>query len=251
MDLARPAPLPPAPLSRSTSSQGTTLVQQLAGLNETIGGSHIIKQLPGGIPSLEVTPDTLLSSAYYLRDHLGFDLLSSVSGVDMIDHLEVVYHLRSIAHQWLLQVKVALPPGTTEIDSLIGVWIGANWLERETFDLFGIFFNGHPDLRRILLDDGFEGFPLRKDFRPTPLTVHDSATTQSDPHRAMAGDQQRGLGSQRATPNLFSQGTQERLHPGMPTFGHAQTHGKHFSPTTWKHTLERATEAERDEKKKS
>jgi NADH:ubiquinone oxidoreductase subunit C len=137
----------------------------------------------------------------------------------MRDHLEVVYHLRSLSRNWLLQVKVKLEPEKPQVDSLVGVWTSANWLERETYDLFGMVFVGHPDLRRILLDDEFEGYPLLKSFHPTPMTVHDRATTQVTPAEALSGEAQRGV--ERVVSKRLGQGTQERLHPGTPTFGDA------------------------------
>ena len=110
--------------------------------------------------------------------------------------------------------------------------------------MYGIIFNGHPDLRRILLDDEFEGFPLLKSFRPTPLTAHDRATTQVPGEIAVASEGERGVGQQRVLTNLLSQGPQERLHPGTPTFGSTQFHGHDFPPTTWQHTLEHNAEVE-------
>jgi NADH/F420H2 dehydrogenase subunit C len=178
----------------------------------------------GGIVALEVERARLVEACWFLRDALGFDMLTSVSGVDMREHLEVVYHLRALTNNWLLQLKVKLEPGKPEVESLVSVWPSANWLERETYDLFGIIFLGHPDLRRILLDDEFEGFPLLKSFRPTPMTVHDRATTQVPPEEALSARAQRGV--ERVVSKRLGQGQQERLHPGTPTFGHAQYHGK-------------------------
>jgi NADH/F420H2 dehydrogenase subunit C len=173
----------------------------------------------GGVVGIEVDRAKLVQFCRVLRDELGFEMLSSVSGVDMRDHLETVYHIRSLAHNWLLQVKVKLMPGNPQVDSLVGIWPAANWLERETYDLFGIIFTGHPDLRRILLDDEFEGYPLLKSFHPTPMTVHDRATTQVTPEEALSGEAQRGV--ERVVSKRLGQGTLERLHPGTPTFGHA------------------------------
>src|SRR5260370_6940082 len=83
--------------------------------------------------------------------------------------------------------------------------------------MMGITLRGHRDLRRILLDDEFFGFPLRKSFHSTPITVHDRATTQVDPNRALAGEAQRNM--ERVVAKRLGQGEQERLHPGVPTFG--------------------------------
>lgn len=79
----------------------------------------------------------------------------------------VVYHLLSIQHNWRLRVRVFAQGETPMVDSMISVWKGVDWFEREAFDLFGILFKGHPDLRRILTDYGFVGHPMRKDFPVT------------------------------------------------------------------------------------
>ncbi len=202
------------------------LVQGLGPLDALVGHPVEKTVLPhGGIVALEIERAKLVETCWFLRDALGFNMLTSVSGVDMRDHLEVVYHLRALNSNWLLQLKVKLEPGKPEVESLVSVWLSANWLERETYDLFGIVFLGHPDLRRILLDDEFEGFPLLKSFRPTPMTVHDRATTQVPPEEALSSEaQQRGV--ERVVAKRLGQGQQERLHPGTPTFGHAQHHNE-------------------------
>ncbi|MBA3827224.1 MAG: NADH-quinone oxidoreductase subunit C [Ktedonobacterales bacterium] len=237
-DFAHDPPLPPAPLAAYQGSETRhELLGPLGELRTRLGAGAGLRMLPGALPSLEVPPEHLLAVATFLRDALQFDLLSSISGVDMLTHREVVYHLRSLPHNWLMQLKVRVPE-TNMIESVMGVWAGANPLERETYDLFGILFLGHPDLRRILLDDEFLGYPLLKSFRTTPQVVHDQATTQIDPERALAAGSQRGIGVQRVTSNRLSQGALERLHPGTPTLGDTQFHGRLFPPETWKHRPE-------------
>ena len=96
-----------------------------------------------------------------------YDHLADVTAVDYGGGraLEVVYQLWSIPNRAALRVKCELPPDSLEIESVTGIWAGADWLEREVYDLFGITFAGHPDLRRILMPDNYaEGHPLRKDF---------------------------------------------------------------------------------------
>jgi hypothetical protein len=138
----------------------------------------------------------------------------------MLDHLETVYHLRSLTRKQLLQIKVRLDHEKPEVDSVVSVWPTANWLERETYDMYGIKFAGHPDLRRMLLDDDFEGYPLLKSFHQVPMTVKPPATTQVDPNMAVAGQfQQKGV--EHVVQKKVGQGLEERLHPGTPTFGHA------------------------------
>jgi NADH/F420H2 dehydrogenase subunit C len=231
-------PLPPAPISGNGSTGAATnrgLVVALGAIHDSAGQTVPTRVLPGDIPAIQVAPADLLDVATHLRDDLGFDLLSCVSGVDLVEYRQVVYHLRATARNWLLEMKVDVPTDSNMVDTVMGVWPTANWLERETYDMMGILFAGHPDLRRILLDDEFVGHPQLKSFRPTPLAVHDRATTGTDGQRAIAGESQRGLGAQRAVPSHLSQGDQERLHPGTPTFGSTQFHGRSFPPQTWKH----------------
>ncbi len=246
MDLTRNlSPLPPAPIAPAVTPPA--VLSNMPALEAAIGQSIPVRLVAGNVPSLDIAPAHLVAASMFLRDQLGFSLLSCVSGADMGDHLQVVYHVRNLETNWLLQLSVAVPTATNEVESVMGVWPTANWLERETYDMYGIIFTGHPDLRRILLDDEFEGFPLLKSFRPTPLTRHDPATTQVSPQQAVAGAQQRGLGPQRAIPNILSQGESERLHPGTPTFGSTQFHGREFPPQTWKH-LQGPPPAENEQK---
>jgi NADH-quinone oxidoreductase subunit C len=99
---------------------------------------------------------------------LGFNLLADITAVDWLDsqpeRFEVVYQLLSLSKLWRLTVKVSLSEGKPELASVAPLWNGANFLEREVFDMFGITFVGHPDLRRILLYPEFVGHPLRKDY---------------------------------------------------------------------------------------
>ncbi len=166
---------------------------------------------------IQLSPASLLTAARFLRDTLGFDMLTCVSGVDMIDHLDSIYHLRALSRNWLLQIRVSLPAEAPEVDSLVGLYPSANWLEREEYDLVGIVYVGHPDLRRIMLEDDFRGHSLLKSFRSTPNVVHDRATTQVSAEQALAGEQQRNL--EIVVGKRLGQGNEERLHPGTPTFG--------------------------------
>jgi NADH-quinone oxidoreductase subunit C len=106
--------------------------------------------------------------AYCLQDpNLQFNLLTDATCVDrfpMEPRFEVSYHLVSIPRKARLRLKVKLSGNDAVMDSMVPVWPGANWLEREIWDLMGIRFNGHPDLRRILLPDDWEGHPLRRDY---------------------------------------------------------------------------------------
>jgi len=200
--------------------QNAAMARDLAPIAQITGKAVAPRTMPGEFLSLDIERTDLVAVCRFLRDQLGFDLLSSISGVDMLDHLETVYHLRSTVRGQLLQIKVRLDHEEPEVDSVVSVWPTANWLERETYDMFGVKFAGHPDLRRMLLDDDFEGFPLLKSFHQVPMTVKPRATTQVDPNSAVAGKyQQKGV--EHVVLKKLGQGKEERLHPGTPTFGHA------------------------------
>ena len=109
------------------------------------------------------------AAAESLRDDpvLAFNLLSDLTCVDrypLEPRFELQYHLTSMSRAQKVRLRVVLPGGDPLIDSVTSVWPGANWLEREVFDLFGVRFQGHPDLRRIILPDDWEGHPLRRDY---------------------------------------------------------------------------------------
>jgi NADH-quinone oxidoreductase subunit C len=118
-----------------------------------------------------VRPQDLQGVCRFLRDDpaLHFDFLSDLTGVDRLKlpesspRFEVVYHLYSLSHKRRLRLKVRVGEGES-VPTVTGVWEAANWHEREVYDLFGVPFEGHPDLRRILTPDDWEGHPLRKDY---------------------------------------------------------------------------------------
>ncbi|MFI5271964.1 MAG: NADH-quinone oxidoreductase subunit C [Ktedonobacterales bacterium] len=219
MDLVPSAPLGKPSLRMYETDHITELLAALAPLDAVAGVAVPKRRMAGGIAGIEVPAAKLLEVARTLRDVVGYDVLSTNSGVDMVDHFESIYHFRSLAKNWLLQVRVKLPVENPAVDSLVSLYPAANWMERETYDMYGIVFNGHPDLRRILTDDEFNGYPLRKSFRPTPITMHDRATTQTSGEQAISGEQQRGI--ERMAPKHLGQGDEERTHPGKLTFGSA------------------------------
>lgn len=122
-------------------------------------------------PTWLVRSDSLLEVASSLKKDpvAGYDLLLDICGADYPqrrERFEAVYHLYSIARKERLRLKVAVPEDDPIVPSLVGVWRGADWFEREAFDMFGLRFEGHPNLRRILTHEAFEGHPLRKDYDP-------------------------------------------------------------------------------------
>lgn len=117
--------------------------------------------------TLIVGATRILEACRLLKDEQGFIRLSSVTAVDWFPaepRFEIVYHLHSIEKHLRLRLKCKVSGETPEIDSVTPVWNGANWYEREVFDLFGVRFRNHPDLRRLLMPDDWEGHPLRKDY---------------------------------------------------------------------------------------
>jgi NADH-quinone oxidoreductase subunit C len=144
-------------------------------------------------PWIEVSPAGLVPLCTYLRDEsdLRFNFLNCITCVDYLEtdpkkvakaefqpHLELIYHLWSLQHKTSLVIKVMLPRWKNdalgelpEVPTVSGVWSTANWHEREVFDLSGVFFTGHPDLRRILCPEDWVGHPLRRDYE-MPLEYH-------------------------------------------------------------------------------
>jgi NADH-quinone oxidoreductase subunit C len=138
---------------------------------QSIGGERIDWQVAHGDLSLRLAAADLIATMRFLHDdaRCQFVSLIDVCGVDWPGRerrFDVVYHLLSPRQNVRLRVKVACAEDEL-VPSVTGIWPGAEWFEREAYDLYGILFNNHPDLRRILTDYGFEGHPLRKDF---PLT---------------------------------------------------------------------------------
>ena len=146
--------------------------------------------------TIQVSPSKIKSVMTTLKDdnRTHFDMLIDVTCVDWLDQkderFEIVYQLLSVELSHRLCVKVSLPETAPEIDSVRDLWSTANFLEREVFDMFGVGFKGHGDLRRILMYDEFVGHPLRQDYHilnkqpRIPLRVPELRNTSNDLHRA-------------------------------------------------------------------
>ena len=165
----------------------------LTRLKKKFGDGVVGAELTAIDPWIEVSPDALVEVGRYLRDEadLRFGMLNCITGVDYFEpdpkkakkadwdpHVEVVYHLSSIEHKHSIVLKVLVPgwkggePGEIpEVPSVVSLWGTADWHEREVYDLSGIRFVGHPDLRRILCPEDWVGYPLRKDYE-MPLEYH-------------------------------------------------------------------------------
>ena len=130
-----------------------------------------ISEVPNSVPFGVIVPkENIAAVCEALHQHPAcyFDMLSCITGVDNgveAGTMEVIYHLYSIPHHWSIALKVILTREHPELESICTVWKSANWLEREVFDMFGIGFTNHPDLRRILMPADWNGFPLRKDYK--------------------------------------------------------------------------------------
>ena len=133
--------------------------------------SNEVTLIPNSTPfGLVIKSEVLLSVCNQLHKNPStyFDMLSCITGIDNgpeAGTMEVIYHLYSIPFNQSLALKVMLPRENPEIESVTSIWKSANWLEREVFDMFGIIFKNHPDLRRILLPADWKGNPLRKDYK--------------------------------------------------------------------------------------
>jgi len=123
-----------------------------------------------GQVAVTVRKDRIVDICRYLHDEpsLFFDFPADLFGIDYLGKKEnrfaVAYNLYSVKHRHRILLKAEVPESAPSIDSVITIWAGVNWHERECYDLFGITFKGHPDLRRILLSEDWEGHPLRKDY---------------------------------------------------------------------------------------
>ncbi len=128
-----------------------------------------IKEFRGQV-SVVVKKDRIKEIMKYFHNtpELYFDYLEDLCGVDFFGkkevRFEVVYHLYSMRHRHMIRIKAEVPEEDCTIESVVDIWTGANWHERECYDMYGIEFKGHPDLRRILMPEDWEGHPLRKDY---------------------------------------------------------------------------------------
>jgi NADH-quinone oxidoreductase subunit C len=135
-------------------------------------GAKLEEKFPGSIvessqDSLLVRSEFLLPVATHLKDTPGldFDYLACITVVDYWDYFEVIYHLNSLGHNHSLVMKTrCYGRDNPSLPSVVSLWQGANFQEREIFDLMGISFDGHPNMKRIFLWEGFEGHPLRRDY---------------------------------------------------------------------------------------
>ena len=179
-----PPPAPaavPAAAKPAAAATGKPAAVAKAPVKPEVWSSPLLEALqrglPGAIheavifrkmPSITVAKEFLLSVCHYLKGDEGgaYTLLTDETAVDYPKRekrFDIIYHLYSFKRNDRLRVKVVIAEGET-VPSVVGIWPTANWLEREVYDMFGVVYEGHPDLKRILLPDGWTGHPLRKDY---------------------------------------------------------------------------------------
>jgi NADH-quinone oxidoreductase subunit C len=169
-DLAAGAAPGEAAQQAAAASDWDTPHPSVAALRQQFGAAILRQEVVAGDEQVVfVAPERIREVLHWLRDEPSqrYALLLDITAVDYGGGrpLQVVYQLWSLEHRRQLRLKAELPLSDLQIDSAVPVWVGADWLEREAYDMFGIHFRGHPDLRRILMPDNYaEGHPLRKDF---------------------------------------------------------------------------------------
>ena len=168
MSDAKVPPVETHPPSGPVTKPGA--VQAAKQVKEKFGNAIEDYKEQHGELTLYVKREKIVEVCRFLRDDpkLQFNLLSDLTGVDRgveeSPRFEVIYHLMSLPNRVRLRLKVRVDDEDCHVPTVSEVWLTANWHERETFDLFGVRFDGHPDLRKILTPDDLEGHPLRKDF---------------------------------------------------------------------------------------
>ena len=141
-------------------------------MTKPLSPSEVARQIGGLIPdavtdfdetAVFVRSEALFQVARFLKENLDLDYLASITAVDYFEHFELIYHLTSMKKNQSLVLKTRCDKGE-KVPSVVSLWQGADFQERDIFDLMGIAFSGHPNLKRIFLWDGFKGHPLRKDW---------------------------------------------------------------------------------------
>ncbi|WP_142953339.1 NADH-quinone oxidoreductase subunit C, partial [Bacillus thuringiensis] len=142
-------------------------------LGEGVLVDSYINKLSKDVPTLVVDPAKYYEVMESLRFHegLAFDYMSELHATDFVTHMEVYVHLFSYGKKQSVAVKVKLDREAPQVESVTALWKGADWPEREAYDLLGIVFKGHPNLTRILMPDDWVGYPLRKDYEPYDVEV--------------------------------------------------------------------------------
>jgi NADH-quinone oxidoreductase subunit C len=163
-----------------------TTEEALSLLEKSFGDKIHDKAEFRGETSYTIAANDLREISGFCRDELSFDYLIDITSIDNFSdepRFEIVYHLYSMPQAAHLRLRLKVPEEAGAVDTVSDIWLTANWHEREIYDMMGIKFNGHPDLRRILMWDGYPFFPLRKDFplEGLPSEMPDVAFTKVTP----------------------------------------------------------------------
>ncbi|MDT8375409.1 MAG: NADH-quinone oxidoreductase subunit C [Mariprofundaceae bacterium] len=162
-------------MSEEMVQNGMPAAAEVVALQKRFGDQVLSVAQGVDCPVVTLARESIVDVCHFLKNEHGYDQMIDLCGVDMSEHPSqaegaarflVVYNLLSVEHNRRIRLKIGVNDRDL-VDSTVEVWPTSNWFEREAFDMYGIIFNHHPDLRRILTDYGFEGYPLRKDF---PLT---------------------------------------------------------------------------------
>jgi NADH-quinone oxidoreductase subunit C len=149
------------------------------GLLEKFGDQVFNFEEPYGLLTLSTTREEIIPVMEFLKDHKNYQVifLTDITGVQYPDNtgqeFVVVYHMHSFVHNFRIRIKVAIPEADIHIPTATGLFASANWMERETYDFFGILFDGHPNLKRILNIDEMDYFPMRKEYPMEDATRED------------------------------------------------------------------------------
>ncbi len=159
-------------MTKHKNGSDAASLSEIEGLEEKFADQLLSVEDGLDVPTVHLAPEAIVEACHYLKNSHAYESLIDLCGMDMSEfpghaesqpRFEVVYHLLSVSGNKRLRLRVPVAERQL-IDSTVEVWPAANWFEREAFDMYGIIFNHHPDLRRLLTDYGFEGHPLRKDF---------------------------------------------------------------------------------------
>jgi NADH-quinone oxidoreductase subunit C len=170
VEAAPEEPKPPSPRQPELDAIVALLKQEIG---EAAVEDAYVNELNGDMPMIIVSNSNWREAARLLKGHeqLQFNYLRNVSGIDYETHMEVVYHMLSLGRKREVAVKIKADREAAAVYSATPIWATANWNEREIFDLLGVDFPGHPDLRRIMMPDDWVGHPLRKDYEPLDSEV--------------------------------------------------------------------------------
>lgn len=143
------------------------LKKTIDSLSETFTDKVIDVYQSTGSTYVRVEADAIVDICNHLKNEMNFDYMTDIFGIDRYttdERFELVYNLVSLRHGERIFIKIRCEEETPEVDSVVSVWPAANWAEREAYDMFGINFRNHPDLRRMYMPEDFQYFPLRKEF---------------------------------------------------------------------------------------